>query len=190
MNTASLLWWVQTTAKKLGFWGLLGLLLLAICAFVYWVKIPALQSDIDAAITAQANLDQQRQDQRLKSAQDPAQQEAKEAATFYTRFPQLTAVPALLGRLHALAKQHHLRLEIGDYRYKKIKSASAEPLTQYKMTFPIEGRYTDIRQFIDYALSENPELALLDLQVVREDRHTATVTARIVFAAYVKGKST
>ncbi len=177
-------------AKRLGLWGLLGLLLLVMCAFIYWVKVPAVLAEIEAAEQAQANLDQQWQAKKQAQAQDPAKQDAQAAAVFYERFKSLKAVPALLKHLHKLAKRHRLTLEVGDYRYQKAKSKRNENgqlLTQYKMIFPVEGRYTNIRQFIETALAESPEMALLDLQVVREDRHTSSVAARLVFAVYVKG---
>lgn len=189
MSMQALLWWVNTQSKKLGLWGLLGLLLLVLCAFIYWVKVPEILADIAAAEQAQANLDQQREANIQKQAQDPAKQDAQAAAVFYKRFKGLKAVPELLKQLHKLAKRNGLTLEIGDYRYQKAKSKRNENgqlLTQYKMIFPVEGRYTNIRKFIEAALAERPEMALLDLQVVREDRHTNTVAARLVFAVYVK----
>lgn len=191
MNAQAFIWWITAQAKRLGLWGLLGLLLLAMCAFIYWVKVPAVLAEIEAAEQAQANLDEQRQAKKQAQAQDPAKQDAQAAAVFYERFKSLKAVPELLKRLHTLAKRHHLTLEVGDYRYQKAKSKRNENgqlLTQYKMIFPVEGRYTDIRQFIEAALAETPEMALLDLQVVREDRHISSVAARLVFAVFVKGE--
>lgn len=190
MNAQAFIWWITALAKRLGLWGLLGLLLLMLSAFVYWVKVPLVLAEIEATEQAQVNLDQQREAALQQQAQDPAKQDAQAAAVFYERFKSLKAVPELLKRLHQLAKRHRLTLEVGDYRYQKTKSKRHENgqlLTQYKMIFPVEGRYTNIRQFIETALAEHPEMALLDLQVVREDRHTNLVAARLVFAVYVKG---
>lgn len=189
MNGQAFIWWITALAKRLGLWGLMGLLLLVMCAFIYWVKVPEVMVEIEAAEQAQANLDQQREAQIQEQAEDPAKQDAQAAAVFYERFKHLDAVPALLKRLHKQAKRNRLTLEVGDYRYQKARSKrndNGQVLTQYKMIFPVEGRYTDIRQFIEAALADNPEVALLDLQVVREDRYTNTVAARLVFAVYVK----
>ncbi len=189
MNGQALRWWIIALAKRLGLWGLMGLLLLVLCAFIYWVKVPEVLVEIESAEQAQANLNQQREAKIQALAEDPAKQDAQAAAIFYERFKSLEAVPKLLKRLHKQAKRHRLTLEVGDYRYQKAKSKrneNGQVLTQYKMIFPVEGRYTNIRQFIEVALADNPEVALLDLQVVREDRHTNTVAARLVFAVYVK----
>lgn len=189
MNAQALIWWISALAKRLGLWGLLGLCLLVLSAFIYWIKVPAILNEIAAVEQAQVSLDQQREAKKQAQATNPAKQDALAATVFFDRFKSLKAVPALLKDLHKLAKQRQLALEVGDYRYQKAKSQRNENgllLTQYKMIFPVEGRYTDIRRFIDDALAQNPEMALLDLQVVREDRHTNVVAARLVFAVYVK----
>lgn len=191
MNSQTLMWWAGTLTKRLGLWGVLGMLLLIGSAVMYWVKIPAVAAEIQRVEHELANLDQARANKIKKRdlALDPAKQDAKVAAQFYTRFPQLNGVPDLLRSLHQLAKGQRLRLEVGDYRYQKARSrrqAAAQKVTQYKMIFPVEGQYPNIRKFIEQALAKHPALALLDIQVVRDNRKASMVAARIVFAVYVK----
>lgn len=192
MNKAYCIWLIRAFSQKIGFWGLLGLLLLVGSIVFYWLCIPMMQADIAQASAARLTRDQAQQAQAEKEARNPAKQDAKAVAQFYQQFPQLTAMPSILGELHQLAKAHRLTLEIGDYQYKRAKQKRGETtqvLTRYKMIFPVEGRYTDIRQFIDAALIARPEMALLDLEIVREAREVPDVMVRIVFAVFVKEAS-
>lgn len=189
MSHRYLVWWVTAQSKRLGVWGMIALIMLIVCAFIYWVKVPAIQADIQQAKQAQAERDKAQADKVMQQSLNPEKQAAKDAASFYQRFPTIKGIPQVMAALHRLAKQHRITLEVGDYRYQKSKVRRGEHgnvLTQYKMVFPVEGRYTDIRTFIEAALANKPELALQDLQVVREDRHTSVVMARIVFAVFVK----
>jgi len=53
----------------------------------------------------------------------------------------------------------------------------------------VNGKYTQIRQFIADILQKLPALALSDLQIKRENSLSPTVEARMVFVLFLQGDS-
>lgn len=191
MDIQYVYWQLTSWLKKLGAWGLIGLLLLMITLLFYLVKIPETQTRIE---TAKAALKQQsaRRDAQAAKQRPTMQNAEEEVQDFYSRFPTVDGLPAILGQLHKIAKQQSLTLVVGDYQYKALKTKrknNVRELTKYKIVLPVDGSYTKIRAFIAESLQAMPELALMDLQVVREDSQSRDVAARVAFVVFVRGEA-
>ena len=85
-----------------------------------------------------------------------------------------------------MALKQKIALNRGDYKLTKAKQGQ---LMRYEIVLPLEGSYTQIRQFIVATLQRIPALALSDMQIKRENVATPTVQARIVFTLFLQGDS-
>jgi Tfp pilus assembly protein PilO len=191
MNAKYFYWWLSTIAKKLGMWGLLGLFLVIASLVFYAINIPKAKQKIAMVKTEQVN--QTKQHAQERNADQPTVQNAEEEVdAFYRRFPTVDALPTILAKLNHIANKQSILLSIGDYRYKEVKAkkkTNTRELTNYKIVFPVEGPYTNIRRFVSDALKAFPEMALMDFQVVRDDSNSRMVAARLEFVVFVKGES-
>lgn len=177
--------------KKLGMWGLLGVFLVIASLVFYAINIPKAKQKIALVKAEQLNQSTKQHaqhDEQTAELQNPEE----EVSAFYNRFPTVEALPTILAKLNKIASKQSILLSIGDYRYKEVKAkkkTNTRELTQYKIVFPVEGQYTNIRQFVSESLKAFPEMALMDLQVVRDDSNSRLVAARLAFVVFVKGES-
>lgn len=193
LNFANFYWYAAHYAKKLGIWGLLGLLLIIGSSFFYISKIPPLNESTEALILAHQQIAQS-QDNDASAQQEvpPVQNTAEEIATFYERFPEAVRLPEVLATINQLANQQKIVLNSGDYKLNKIKQTSAanhKTLTKYEITFPVKGPYTQIRTFVANVLEKLPAIALTDIQMSRESTMDSSVESKLVFTLFVKGEA-
>lgn len=157
----------------------LGLTLIAGAAAYYLlILIPSAtrhqELEQDIAATALRLRDAERQE-----ATTPGEQ----LRAFHRSFPAGTAIPDWLGRIYAIAHQHKLELDVGEYT---LTQAKAGRLDRFRIVFPVRGGYPQIRKFIAAALATAPALALDSLTLKREKVVDGSVDARIVFRLYLE----
>lgn len=191
LNFANLYWYAAHYAKKLGIWGLLGLLLIIGSSIFYISKIPPLNESTEALILAQQVAQSQGNDAVVQQEAPPVQNTAEEIATFYERFPEAERLPEVLATINQLANQQKIVLNSGDYKLNKIKQTSAnhKTLTKYEITFPVKGPYPQIRTFVADVLEKLPAIALTDIQMNRESTMDSSVESKLVFTLFVKGEA-
>jgi Tfp pilus assembly protein PilO len=185
-------WYLIHYAKKIGTWGLIGLGLILLSLFLYTTETPK----IDALIKeTQANKDKllanfnSKNDDIVKST---PQTNLEEINRFYGIFPKAVDLPHALATIYQVANQQKLALNSGDYKFNKIKNSNTsneKKLTKYEIVLPIKGQYLQIQSFISEVLRKLPALALVDMQIRRENSLNQNVDARLVFVIFVKGES-
>ena len=203
MNVHALLWQLQKQARNLGVWGLIGLMIALLSAFVGISQIVKLSNEIEAL---QADLSQQKQlnqtaSQQMKAdqaqivqaqrtqEQQPKQQNEESFAHFYQQFDDAKALTKHLGTIHRSATQQGIQLNRGDYKVVKLKkTADDQPLQQYQVVLPIKAKYLQVQGLISAVMKENPTLALTDLQITRDSNLSPNVDARVVFTLFFKGE--
>lgn len=191
-NRANLLWIFTNIAKKLGIWGLIGLFLLVVSVIVYCLKAPQISQQIRALQVEQTALIAHQSKGASRAQQPVVENTEQEVTKFYARFPSAKALPTVLATLNNMAKKQNIELIVGDYKFSEVKTKQREhvkALTKYQIVFPVQGSYSSIRQFVAQSLKALPEIALIDLQIVRETSTSAMVDARLEFVAYVKGET-
>ncbi|MGV3581285.1 MAG: type 4a pilus biogenesis protein PilO [Methylophilus sp.] len=192
LNFANLYWYVAHYAKKLGIWGLLGLLLIIGSSIFYVSKIPPLHESTEALILAHQVAQSQDNDATTQQEAPLVQNTAEEIAKFYERFPEAERLPEVLATINQLANQQKIVLNSGDYKLNKIKQSNAtnhKTLTKYEITFPVKGPYTQIRTFVADVLEKLPAIALTDIQMNRESTMDSSVESKLVFTLFVKGEA-
>jgi hypothetical protein len=104
---------------------------------------------------------------------------------FVTRLPARRELPALTAQIVTLAQSAGLSLERGTYDSTATRSGQ---LVRARMSFPVHGRYPDIRRFIDATLATIPGAAVDALRFERKLIGDAEVDADIRFAIYLQGR--
>ncbi len=104
--------------------------------------------------------------------------------SFLGGLPERSALPAITGKIVAEATAAGIVLERGNYDFTVTHSGR---LVRARMTFPVHGRYTDIRRFIDATLVSVPDAAVDGLRLERKDIGAGEVDADIRFAIYLRG---
>ncbi|HAJ72874.1 MAG TPA: hypothetical protein DCO68_12435 [Methylophilaceae bacterium] len=191
INITYLYWLAVYCAKRLGIWGIIGLVLIIASALFYVTKISQLDQ-LTQALVLEHQAAQSHDIHAPEIPEPPVQDTAQEIAAFYERFPVATKLPEILSQINLLASKQKVELNSGDYKLNKVKpssTANVKTLTKYEITFPVKGQYTKIRAFIADVLQKQPAIALADIQIRRENTLSPSVEARLVLVLFVRGES-
>jgi Tfp pilus assembly protein PilO len=176
-------WLLGRVARSLGLWGLVGVGMIVGCFMFYMITIDKLQQEIKST--------QYEIDNSKKNASNivqprvlPLQTSLQEMNEFYKRFPTGASLPKWLHLIDQIAIKQHLFLNRGDYKFTQTKQGQ---LLRYEIVLPLIGKYTQVHQFVEEVLQEIPALALIDLQIKRENSLSPTVEAKLVFVLFLKG---
>lgn len=169
--------------RRLGTAGTLGVLLLAYAvAQAGFSLLPAVQREREleqrlaqreAAIAAE----------RLAREQAGDNSPQARLTQFYQGFPAQETLPEWLEKIYALAAEQSLTLEQAQY---KLAPEASGRLARYEITVPANGRYPQLRRFIERALADLPALALRDLRFKRDGIDRENVDAMLQFVFYVR----
>jgi hypothetical protein len=105
---------------------------------------------------------------------------------FVENLPKRSELPAIAGQVFKLAAVAGVTLDRGHYEFAPLHSGH---LARYRMTFPIKGRYPDIRHFIDATLRAVPSAAIDGLRIERKNAGDDTVNADLRFTVFVRNES-
>jgi len=185
-------WYLSYYAKKIGAWGFIGLGIISLSLFFYTKethKIDALIKETQATKDKfLVNFNGKHDD----IVEFKPQTNFEEVNRFYRIFPNAVDLPQALATIYQVASQQRLALNSGDYKFNKIKDYNTsyeKKLTKYEIVLPIKGQYLQIQRFISEVLQKLPALALVDMQIRRENSTNQNVDARLVFVIFVKGES-
>ncbi len=189
LNPHLLGWMLRAFAKKVGLWGLVALCVIVISSIMYYSGLTKIQQEIDSLERTIAEKEIQSDEPTEINAPMLPNNSLQTLGAFYQTFPTALSIPDTLAKLNALANQHQLTLNSGDYKLNKVsKTETSEPqiLTQYEMLLPIEGSYPKVRGFIADVLSSLSSVAVTDIQMKRENTQSPTVEARLQMILYVR----
>jgi Tfp pilus assembly protein PilO len=192
INLQYLYWLIANNAKKIGTWGVIGVALAIASLLFYATKIPEVEALIKETQTTKEEAIAKVNRTKVASEEFTPQSNLEETNRFYAIFPKATALPESLSSIYEIANKQKLALNSGDYKFNKIKQTSAlseKNLTKYEIVLPVKGKYISIRTFVAEVLQKLPALALMDMQVRRENSLSQNVEARLIFVLFVKGES-
>ncbi len=185
-------WLIANNAKKIGAWGVIGIILAIASLLIYATKIPEIEALIEETQAAKEEAIAKVNSTKVTIEESPPQNNLEEINHFYAIFPKATALPEALSSIYEIANKQKLALNSGDYKFNKVKQTSVldeKNLTKYEIVLPIKGKYMQIRTFVAEVLQKLPALALMDMQIRRENSLSQSVEARLVFVLFVKGES-
>jgi hypothetical protein len=164
-------WWVGRTGRP----GLAGLALLGASAvFFFSTHLPVagevlrLRSDLTEA------------EERAARSPPPT---LNEPARALRSIPARTEMPQVLGTLLKQADAAQLSIDTAKY---EISATKAGALVRYRLSFPIDGPYPNVRRFIDSTLIAIPALAIDDLSIARKSIADQNVEAQVRMSIFTR----
>ncbi|MEJ8834853.1 hypothetical protein [Ramlibacter sp. AN1133] len=125
---------------------------------------------------------------RTAAARAPRADEspAGQLRAFYAFFPLHTEASESLSHMFAAARESRLQLSRGEYA---IVTDRQTGLVVYRMTLPVRGGYTQIREFVAASLKAVPALALDEVTFERPKISETQVQARVRLTLYLRAAS-
>ena len=170
------------TLERLGRPGVIGVALLvsglglaASTVWPSWQELTRQQARLAAA--------QERQRAAAARAPLPDDSPAGQLRVFYAHFPAHHDASGSLSQLFAAARESGLQLSRGEYAFVTDRQTG---LVVYRMTLPVRGGYTQVREFVAAALKAVPALALDELTFERPRISETQVQARVRFTLYLR----
>jgi Tfp pilus assembly protein PilO len=169
----------QLIWQKLGWQGLLGLLLI-LASLYYWfiVAVPKARQ--------LQQLQLEFTDLRVHPKQNVSDRSNLEkhdlAKVFYDALPTQIEVNRQLSAILRIATDNGLFINKVEYE----QPVAVSPLIQYQIKLPLTGSYLQIRQFINQVLNTLPSIALSDISLKREDIAIDSVDTQIQFTLYLQ----
>jgi hypothetical protein len=167
----------------LGWPGIVAISLLAMCIPLYFSTIGPMQERLnllqraDSALLAKANTGNS-----YRGLTDPRD----ELEEFYRHFPSEKNSPHWLGKMVEIASRNGMSLNHGEYSVSQDKVGR---LVRFRITLPVQARYTQIRKFLSALNSEIPNMALENVQFQRKDVLDTNVQVKIKLQLYMVQES-
>lgn len=168
--------------RRMGQSGVLAIGILAICPAFYFSAIHPLQVRLDTARNSVVALNEQFA-LAGKSPDGTNLSTEDQLAVFYQNFPGEGNSSHWLGKLVALAAKRGLSLNDGEYKATRDKVGK---LLRYQMTFPVNGPYPQIRNFLTDLPDTLPVVALENVQFERQKVTDPNVEAKIKLVLYLE----
>lgn len=180
--SAQLRWQFRHWLPLLGWPGIVGISLLAICLTLYLSTIRPLQTRLAEAQRRAASGDEQFLNAAHRGEGAPSEQLVK----FYKFFPPEKNSPEWLEKLVAVAEKNGLNLNEGGYQVARDKSGR---LMRFRITLPVHGKYQQIRKFLASLSTEIPIMALENVQFERNKIIESAVKAKVKLVLYLVQES-
>jgi hypothetical protein len=163
-------------AERMGRPGLAGLVLIgATAVFAFSTHLPM----ADEVLRLRSNL----QEAQSRAATQP-QSALNEPANSVHGLPARTEMPQVLGVILKQASDAQLSIDTAKY---EISTTKVGGLVGYRLSFPIDGPYPNVRRFIDSTLIAIPGLAIDDLSIVRKAISDNSVEAQLRMTIFTRG---
>jgi hypothetical protein len=177
-NTQLALDWLRHGAERLGWPGLLGLVL-GSAAVTVWLAV---------VVPLAADNAEKRASIVVLRAQFEAQPEIVPAAEArnLAGLPGGHALLPLVAAVHAGARQQHIALELGEYVWQQ---ENGNRPARYRMIFPARGSYANLRGWTTALLAARPELVLEEFNLRRENIGSEMLDTRVQFSVRLEGKT-
>lgn len=176
---------LSETLQRLGRPGVIGIALLAFSlSLTVSTLLPSWQEL--KRVRAEAAAAQEMQRTAASRAPAPDHSAAGQLRAFYAIFPLRTDAPASLAHMFAAARDSGLQLSRGEY---VVVTDRQTGLVLYRMTLPVRGGYTQIREFVAASLKAEPALALDELTFERPSISETQVQARVRLTLYLRPSS-
>jgi hypothetical protein len=105
---------------------------------------------------------------------------------FVQNLPARSELPKVAGQIFTIAVAAKVSLDKGRYELAPLKSSH---LARYRMSFPIKGTYTSIRQFLDATLTALPAVSIEGLRIERKTVSDTFVEADVRLTVFVRSES-
>jgi len=173
---------LSETLQGLGRAGVIGIALLALSVGLTvsmvlpsWQELHRLQARVAAA----------KESRRMAAVRAalPDDSPAGQLRAFYALFPLHTDASGSLSRMFVAARDSGLQLSRGEYATVTDRQSG---LLLLRVSLPVRGGYTQIREFVAASLKAVPALAVDELSFERPKVSETQVQARVRFTLYLR----
>ncbi len=169
-------WELVQLQRKLGSQGLLGLVLILLSIGVFLFKISPTK---EALFKAQHSVQAETPSLITSKAKTPDYDINK----FYDGFPATREISQQMRAIHKVAESKNVEFDKIEYKLSKVPGTS---LSAYKISCSIFVNYKTMRNFISQLLKENPNLALEQVEINRENVKSNEIETKIDLVTYYK----
>ena len=184
MTPGMLRGYMRSVLLDLGWLGIAGVGILAMCMALYFSALRPAQQRLQTLINSISQLGQPGVQTGVIVEGGLAPEE--QLAVFYSSFPQRSSMPVSLGKIYAAAASEGLALEQADY---KASLAIAGKLTRYQLNLPIRGEYSRIHKFLVRVLREVPSASLERVLFERKKIDDSAVDATVTLVLHLGPES-
>ena len=117
-------------------------------------------------------------------ATHPAAVTASDPVASLRNLPARTDMPQVLRTLLQQADEAQLAIDTAKY---EISASKAGGFVRYRISFPVDGPYPNVRRFIDGSLKNLPSLAIDELAISRKSIADGSVEAQIRMTLFTRG---
>jgi Tfp pilus assembly protein PilO len=122
--------------------------------------------------------------QAAERAPAKAETAAAEPQQELRNLPARSDIPQMLGQLLQRADDAQLSIDTAKY---EIAATKAGSVVRYRLSFPVDGSYPQIRKFIDSVLVSMPAVAVDEIAISRKSVGDNTVEAQLQMTIFTKG---
>ena len=97
--------------------------------------------------------------------------------------PKKTELPNILEFIQLSAKQNNIIVDNINYKFTELPSIHSQ---SYEITFPVTGKYLDIRKFLSQISQNNSGVILQNVEISRENNQVTELDALLQLAIYAK----
>lgn len=176
-----LAWSARRILRQLGLLGCLGTALLAVSLLTWLTVLRPQHLELAALAGERTLLEAQASSGSLAPAavsEDPETQ----LGIFYRFLVPDDAIALVLQKIQGAAAQNGVVLAAGEF---KLIVEPGGRVGQYQMVFPLKAEYHQVRGFLRQVLKENPQIALEEIGMRRDDPANAILDARVRLALYL-----
>jgi Tfp pilus assembly protein PilO len=165
--------------EQLGWQGTTGLFLLALVAAFQMLALKPLEEE---TAFIHKKVDAARSKAAKQGRNFGSMDKQKELGEFFESLPAEKDVTDILAMIAAVADASRLELKQAEYQLVDKNKQRLE----YRMVFPVQGEYANIRYFVFRVLSDHPAIALDQMNFRRDKVNDAMLKAEFKFTLFLK----
>jgi Tfp pilus assembly protein PilO len=170
---------VMQLREQLGWQGLAGLMLLLLI-LVFQVSILKQVQDETALMHRKVDVAHSKTIRVGPNIQSMGKQ--KDLENFIESLPGEEHITDVLAMIYSVAEASRVELKQAEYQ---LDDANATHM-EYRMVFPVQGEYANIRFFVFRVLSDHPSIALDQMNFRRDKVNDSLLKAEIKFTLFLK----
>jgi Tfp pilus assembly protein PilO len=173
-------WNTNRIMPRLGWPGVLAIVLLVVSISLYFSTISPMQDELEAL---KQSMDALRNPSSRQAKIDLSGSQTEQLAEFYRFFPPEKDSPKWLGMMMEIAVRNGITLNHGDYAV--VRDAAGQ-LRRFRITLPVQGTYPQIRKYLATLIADIPSMSLENVQFERKGIEDTDLKANIKLVLYLR----
>ena len=165
--------------EQLEWQGISGLLLLLV---VFLLQTSALKPLEEETAFIHRKVDAARSKSSMQGRNFGSMDRQKELGEFFESLPSEEDVTDVLATIYSVAEASKVGFKQAEYHLDDKNKQRME----YRMVFPVQGEYANIRFFVFRVLSDHPAIALDQMSFKRDKVNDSVLKAEIKFTLFLK----